>query len=69
MLPIDVVYFSNYSGNTKRFVERLDGPNINIPIDWNSGSSLTSISLMFFLYLLMAVARKEQQYPDKYDLF
>ena len=41
MLPIDVVYFSNYSGNTKRFVERLDGPNINIPIDWNSGSSLT----------------------------
>ena len=41
MLPIDVVYFSNYSGNTKRFVERLDGPNINIPIDWNSSSGIT----------------------------
>lgn len=41
MLPIDVVYFSNYSGNTKRFVERLDGPNISIPIDWNSSSSIT----------------------------
>ena len=25
MLPIDIVYFSNYSGNTKKFVERLNG--------------------------------------------
>lgn len=34
MLPIDIVYFSNYSGNTHRFVERLtsgDG-TIRIPI-------------------------------------
>ena len=23
MLPIDIVYFSNYSGNTKRFVEKI----------------------------------------------
>lgn len=34
MLPIDIVYFSNYSGNTKRFVERLDGKHAyRIPID------------------------------------
>lgn len=34
MLPIDIVYFSNYSGNTKRFVERLDDKHaIRIPID------------------------------------
>ena len=34
MLPIDIVYFSNYSGNTKRFVERLDENDaIRIPID------------------------------------
>ena len=34
MIPIKIVYFSNYSGNTKRFVERLDADNvIRIPID------------------------------------
>ena len=34
MLPIDIVYFSNYSGNTHRFVERLTNGNgaIRIPI-------------------------------------
>ena len=38
ILPIDVVYFSNYSGNTKRFVEKLDEYNsIRIPIDWDGG--------------------------------
>ena len=37
-LPIDIVYFSNYSGNTKRFVEKLNDNNaIRIPIDWGSG--------------------------------
>lgn len=40
-LPIDVVYFSNYSGNTKKFVERLnDGHSIRIPIDWNSSNAI-----------------------------
>ena len=39
MLPIDIVYFSNYSGNTKRFVEKLDEHNaIRIPIDWDSSN-------------------------------
>ncbi len=38
MIPIDIVYFSNYSGNTKRFVERLnENDAIRIPIDWDSG--------------------------------
>lgn len=33
MIPIDIVYFSNYSGNTKRFVEKLDERSaIRIPI-------------------------------------
>ena len=43
MLPIDIVYFSNYSGNTKKFVEKIDDGNlgINIPIDRSSGSGLT----------------------------
>lgn len=41
MLPIDIVYFSNYSGNTKRFVERLnENDAIRIPID-RGGSSIT----------------------------
>jgi protein involved in ribonucleotide reduction len=34
LLPIDIVYFSNYSGNTKKFVERLnENDAIRIPID------------------------------------
>ncbi len=37
MLPIDIVYFSNYSGNTKRFVEKLNGNITRIPIDTASG--------------------------------
>jgi protein involved in ribonucleotide reduction len=41
LLPIDIVYFSNYSGNTKRFVERLnENDAIRIPID-RSGGSIT----------------------------
>jgi len=41
LIPIDIVYFSNYSGNTKRFVERLDDNNaIRIPIA-GSGGDLT----------------------------
>lgn len=39
-MSIDVVYFSNYSGNTKRFVEKLNGTNIRIPIDTNSSGDL-----------------------------
>lgn len=31
-MSIDIVYFSNHSGNTKRFVEKLDGNCIRIPI-------------------------------------
>jgi protein involved in ribonucleotide reduction len=38
LIPIDIVYFSNHSGNTKRFVEKLDDNDaIRIPIDWDSG--------------------------------
>lgn len=34
-MSIDVVYFSNYSGNTKRFIEKLDVHAIRIPINWD----------------------------------
>jgi protein involved in ribonucleotide reduction len=39
-LSINIVYFSNYSGNTKRFVEKLNGTNIRIPINTNSAGDL-----------------------------
>jgi protein involved in ribonucleotide reduction len=39
-LPITLVYFSNYSGNTKRFVEKLDGTSIRIPIDYSDSGDL-----------------------------
>lgn len=35
-MSIRIVYFSNYSGNTKRLVEKIDGTAIRIPIDWDN---------------------------------
>lgn len=44
MLPISVVYFSNYSGNTKKFVERLNGKYfssaVRIPVDARSHNAI-----------------------------
>ena len=37
-MSIQIVYFSNHSGNTKRFVEKLENPSIRIPISWNPAS-------------------------------
>jgi protein involved in ribonucleotide reduction len=34
-MSIQIVYFSNHSGNTKRFVEKLDNVSIRIPITWD----------------------------------
>jgi protein involved in ribonucleotide reduction len=44
LIPIDIVYFSNYSGNTKRFVEKLDEHNnaIRIPIDRSTSTPTVS---------------------------
>jgi protein involved in ribonucleotide reduction len=41
-MSISIVYFSNYSGNTKRFVEKLDGsyPITRIPITWDGDNPL-----------------------------
>ena len=39
-MSIDIVYFSNYSGTTKRFVEKLNGTNSRIPIDANESGDL-----------------------------
>lgn len=43
-LSIDIVYFSNYSGNTKRFVEKLNVNAQRIPIDWNNHTAITTSS-------------------------
>ena len=37
---MEIVYFSNYSGNTKRFVEKLDIPAIRIPVKWDENRPL-----------------------------
>lgn len=34
-MSLKIVYFSNYSGNTKRFVDKLDIDAIRIPINWD----------------------------------
>jgi len=38
-LPIDIVYFSNYSGNTKKFVERLSENSYRIPMDCDGSNA------------------------------
>ena len=35
-MSLDIIYFSNYSGNTKRFVEKLDIHATRIPIAWDA---------------------------------
>lgn len=37
-LPIDLVYFSHKSENTKRFVEKLDVNASRIPLDWDDNN-------------------------------
>ena len=37
---MEIVYFSNYSGNTKRFVEKLGISSTQIPIKWEDSSPL-----------------------------
>lgn len=42
-MSLDLVYFSNYSGNTKRFMEKLNEDTsrlIRIPIDWDIDNPL-----------------------------
>jgi protein involved in ribonucleotide reduction len=39
-MSIGIVYFSNYSGNTKRFVEKLGMSSTRIPIDWDEDAPL-----------------------------
>ena len=39
-MSINIVYFSNYSGNTKRFVEKINGNSTRIPIDTNDSRDL-----------------------------
>ena len=48
-MSIQIVYFSNYSGNTKRFVEKLDGNHIRIPIDSSRGSITTNCPYVLFV--------------------
>jgi protein involved in ribonucleotide reduction len=53
-LSIDVVYFSNYSGNTKRFVEKINDGNFNdirIPIDPRPGDSIPTAVAPYILFV------------------
>jgi protein involved in ribonucleotide reduction len=53
-LSIDVVYFSNYSGNTKRFVEKINDGNFNdirIPIDPRAGDNIPTATAPYILFV------------------
>lgn len=40
-MSIQIVFFSNYSGNTQRFIEKLGGAAVRIPIDWDRDNPIT----------------------------
>jgi protein involved in ribonucleotide reduction len=46
-MTIALVYFSNHSGNTKRFVEKLSNPATRIPIDQDVEVAVTSEYVLF----------------------
>ena len=48
-MSIDILYFSNYSGNTKRFVDKLNVNSTRIPIKQDESSPL----LMQTAYILV----------------
>jgi protein involved in ribonucleotide reduction len=39
-VPVEIVYFSNYSGNTKRFVQKLNFESHQIPVKWDAEEPL-----------------------------
>ena len=39
-MSIDILYFSNYSGNTKRFVDKLTDISVRVPIKWDKHDPL-----------------------------
>ncbi len=52
-MSLDIVYFSNYSGNTKRFVEKINyefGNIIRIPIDWDINNPIV-VSNRYILFV------------------
>jgi protein involved in ribonucleotide reduction len=52
-MSIDIVYFSNYSGNTKRFVEKLNAGSSNIiriPINWDTDNP-TIVTNRYVLFI------------------
>jgi protein involved in ribonucleotide reduction len=53
-LSIDIIYFSNYSGNTKRFVEKVDDGTFNIyriPIASSSSGVYFSATSPYILFV------------------
>lgn len=51
-MSIELVYFSNYSGNTKRFIEKVDDGTWNITrIPINSNDNTISISNPYVLFV------------------
>ncbi len=48
-MSLDIVYFSNYSGNTKRFVEKLTNNARRIPIDYTADADTVGVCVPYIL--------------------
>lgn len=46
---MEIVYFSNHSGNTKRFVEKLGKPITRIPLKWDDAPLVVDFDYVLFV--------------------
>lgn len=46
---MEIVYFSNHSGNTKRFVEKLGKPITRIPLKWDDSPLVVDFDYVLFV--------------------
>ena len=48
-MSLDIVYFSNYSGNTKRFIDKLEMDSIRIPISDDNDPIIVKSDYVLFV--------------------
>jgi protein involved in ribonucleotide reduction len=59
----DIVYFSNLSENTKRFVEKLDLPAIRIPLKWEGDEPFLATRPYVLIVPTYGGNKEEKQIP------
>jgi len=61
----DIVYYSNFSGNTHRFVQKLNLPNTRIPIEWRGEEPFTVVKPYVLVVPTYGGNRESKQVPKQ----